>query len=608
MLRACLFFSLFLLASCTLAGQHLRSMPDSTLAPFYHGVASGDPLSDRVIIWTRLTLPTPDSIAVLSWRIATDTLLQDIVGSGTVTTGIDRDFTVKVDVTGLQPGAWYYYQFEYQGAKSLTGRTRTLPVGSVERIRLAVMSCSDYQNGYYHAYRDMAQRNELDLAIHLGDYIYEYAAASTLLDRLHEPPVEIITIADYRLRHSLYKLDPDLRALHQQLPVIAVWDDHETANNAWTNGAQNHQSATEGDWQTRKKAGKQVYMEWMPIRENAVAPDQIYRSFNFGDLLSLYMLDTRLEGRNEQLMANDPQINNADRTLVSEEQFAWLTDGIRADSARWVVLGQQVMMAPLLAFGVILNTDQWDGYPAQRKRLYDFLVDEDVDNAVVLTGDIHTSWANDLPLAGYVPATGDSSVAVEFVTTSVTSTNLSAPVSPAFIQGLNPHVKFVDLQGHGYFVLDLTVERAQAEYVFVSDIKSPDFTSEVGPVWATQHGSRRLSPGAVSVPPVYPPLAPTTPQAGTAVRNPFGIVQIVAAPNPFYAQVVLQFALQYSEKVQVVLVNSDGQPVIHRDLGRLQAGVHHVHFDGAALPTGIYYAIIRTVGGLESSKLIKIGR
>jgi alkaline phosphatase D len=608
MRRSFLFFLLFFAASCTVAGQHLRSMPDSTLAPFYHGVASGDPLADRVIIWTRLSLPTPDTQAVLNWRIATDTLLQELVGSGVVTTNADRDFTVKVDVTGLQPNTWYYYQFNYQGSKSLTGRTRTLPEGPVDRLRLAVMSCSDYQNGYYHAYRDMAQRNQLDLAIHLGDYIYEYGAASTLIDRLHEPAAEIITVADYRLRHSLYKLDPDLRALHQQLPVIAVWDDHETANNAWTDGAQNHQSATEGDWQTRKKAGKQVYMEWMPIRENAVAPDQIYRRFQFGDLMSLYMLDTRLEGRNVQLMANDPQINNPDRTLISQEQFTWLTDGIRADSARWVVLGQQVMMAPLQAFGVVLNTDQWDGYPAQRRRLYDFFEDEQVRNAVVLTGDIHTAWANDLPLDNYVPATGDSSAAVEFVTTSVTSTNLSAPVSPAFIQGLNPHVKFVDLQGHGYFVLDLTVARAQAEFVIVSDIKVPNFTSQAGPVWATLHGSRRLSPGLLSPPPVYPPLAPATPQVGTAVKNLSGIVQIVAAPNPFYEQVVLQFALQQAESVQITLVNSAGRAVINRDLGRLQAGVHHVHFDGTALPNGYYHSVIRTVGGLESSKLIKIGQ
>lgn len=597
---------LLMLSSLQLAGQQLRSMPDSTLAPFYHGVASGDPLADRVIIWTRLTLPTPDNQTLVSWRIATDTLFQDVVNSGSATTNMDRDFTVKVDVAGLQPNTWYYYQFDYQGVKSLTGRTRTLPVGPVDRIRMAVMSCSDYQNGYYHAYRDMARRNEVDLAVHLGDYIYEYGASSMLLDREHEPPTEIITVADYRLRHSLYKLDPDLRAMHQQLPFIAVWDDHETANNAWTDGAQNHQPATEGDWQTRKKAGKQVYMEWMPIREDAMATDEIYRRFGFGNLVSLYMLDTRLEGRDEQLGASDPQISDPDRTLISEDQFNWLTSGIKADTARWIVLGQQVMMAPLKAFGAVLNTDQWDGYPAQRQRLYDFFGQENVHNAVVLTGDIHTAWANDLPLADYAPATGDSSAGVEFVTTSITSSNASIPVGPTLIQLLNPHIKFVELQDHGYFVLDLTSDRAQAEYVFVSDIGALSYTAEVGPVWATLHGSRRLSPGTVSVPPVYPPLAPSAPQISTATRQPSGIVQIAAAPNPFYAQVVLQFALQHPDEVQASIVNSKGQVVMTRNLGRLKAGLHHLHFDGAALPAGVYNSVIRTLGGLESTTLIKI--
>lgn len=346
----------------------------------------------------------------------------------------------------------------------------------------------------------------MDVALHLGDYIYEYPAASGLLDRNHEPPYEIITVADYRLRHSLYKLDADLRLLHQQLPMIAVWDDHETANNSWTGGAQNHQPDTEGEWSDRKKAGKQAYIEWMPIRENAVANDEIYRKFNFGSLLSLYMLDTRLEGRNEQLAAANPAINAPDRTMISETQFEWLTENLKTDSARWIVLGQQVMMAPLLAFGQVLNTDQWDGYPAQRQRLYDFFKQNGNDNVVVLTGDIHTAWANDLPEAGYAPATGDNSAGVEFVATSISSSKFSVPGGPTLVQMLNPHVKFVELTRYGYFILDLDTQRAQADYVFVNDVKQPVYTVETGPSWATLHGSRRLVPATLA--PISAPRAP----------------------------------------------------------------------------------------------------
>lgn len=588
------------------AAQPARSMPDSTLAPFYHGVASGDPLTDRVILWTRLTLDAPADPVEVSWRIATDTLFQNTVRSGTAATHADRDYTVKVDADGLQPDTWYYYQFEHAGTRSLIGRTRTLPVGDLSRLRLGVVSCADYQNGYYHAYRDLAQRNTVDAVLHLGDYIYEYAANSTLLDRNHEPPYEIITVADYRLRHSLYKLDADLRLLHQQLPMIAVWDDHETANNSWTNGAQNHQPDTEGTWEDRKKAGKQVYTEWMPIRENSVADDEIYRKFAFGNLVSLYMLDTRLEGRDEQVPATSPALNDPDRTIISEEQFAWLTTHLEQDSARWVVLGQQVMMAPLTAFGQILNTDQWDGYPAQRQRLHDFFQQNNQDNVVVLTGDIHTAWANDLPGAGYVSTTGANSVGVEFVATSITSTKISVPGGPALVQSLNPHVKFVDLVQHGYFILDLSEEKAQADFVFVTDIKQPVFTSSVGPAWATQHGSRHLSAATVSVAPVYPPLAPLGTPTSTGTTAAAHIVNLVAAPNPFLEQVVLQFALRRADTVLVDLLDAHGRVVLHKDLSALPAGIHHAHFDGSRLPAGNYVAVVRTGSGVAASRLVKV--
>ncbi len=588
--------------------QDGRFMPDSTLAPFYHGVASGDPLSDRVILWTRLTLEEALPTIAVGWRVATDTLFQNVVRSGQVTTHPDRDYTVKVDVDGLLPNTWYYYQFEYNGARSLIGRTRTLPEGGIDRLRLAVVSCADYQDGYYHAYRDLALRNSVDAVIHLGDYIYEYEANSLLADRNHEPTYEVITLEDYRLRHSLYKLDKDLRLLHQQLPMIAVWDDHETANNAWKGGAQNHQPDTEGDWEARKRAGKRAYIEWMPIRENPVAAEEIYRKFTFGNLLSLYMLDTRLEGRSEQVPANSPEINNPDRTIISGQQFDWLMGHLRQDSARWIALGQQVMMAPLRVFGQIVNTDQWDGYPVQRQQLYDSLLFYQKNNLLVLTGDIHTAWANDLPLSNYHPDTGAGSVGVEFVATSITSDRLSIPGGAALVQSLNPHVKFVDLTRYGYFILDLTLERAQAEYVFIDNVKGPIYNVEVGPAWATVHRSRRLSPSVPSEPPAYPPLAPQgTGSVQTRLPAP-DLVHLVAAPNPFSQQVVLQFALRRSGRVSVEIRDAHGRLWLQQEWEHLPIGLHHAHFDTAQWPAGAYVVTLRAHGGQQSARLLRIGQ
>lgn len=596
------------ICTITLSAQSMRSMPDSALAPFFHGVASGDPLADRVILWTRLTLQDTTQSALVSWRIAADTGFTDIVNSGIVATGPERDYTVKVDADGLLPDTWYYYQFEHAGSRSLTGRTRTLPVGPASRIRFGVMSCADYQNGYYHAYRDLALRNTVDVAIHLGDYIYEYAANSGMIDRRHEPSYETITVTDYRLRHSLYKLDADLRLLHQQLPMIAVWDDHETANNAWTNGAENHQPATEGPWSDRKQSGKQAYFEWMPIRENSTAPGEIYRSFQFGSLLSLYMLDTRLEGRSAQLSADDPNLSSPDRTLISNVQFDWLAAQLVADSSLWIALGQQVMMAPLLAFGQVMNTDQWDGYPAQRARLYDLFQENNLNNVMVLTGDIHSAWANDLPQSGYSPISGANAAGVEFISNSITSRKPDAPGGALTIQALNPHVKFVNVTQHGYLVLDVDTIRAQSDFVFVSNIRQPAYTSSPGPSWATLRGTRRLTPSTTSPAPSYPPLAPALPQAPTAVGQPADLITLTAAPNPFSDQMVLQFALRQPQPIRAEVTDLKGRVILRQDFDMVDAGIQHVHFSASSLQPGTYIAVLRGQHGAVSARIIKVNR
>jgi len=329
---------------------------------FLHGVASGDPLSDRVILWTRVTPPAGDTRDIpVQWEVASDAAFTTLVAQGQATAAAGRDFTVKVDAAGLKAATGYYYRFRAYDATSPTGRTRTLPTGSVAQVKLAVFSCSNYPAGYFNVYADAARRSDVDVAVHLGDYLYEYgrdgyaSAQAAQLGRLVQPAGEILTLADYRQRYAQYRSDPDLQALHAALPMIAIWDDHEVANDSWTGGAENHQSATEGDYATRKAVAQQAYHEWLPTRN--AQPALIYRSFAFGDLLALHMLDTRHIGRDKQLdytqfmtpqgldaAAFTAALSNPTRQLLGTQQTQWLQQQLGASAATWQVLGQQVLM------------------------------------------------------------------------------------------------------------------------------------------------------------------------------------------------------------------------------------------------------------------------
>jgi len=441
---------------------------DSSLKPFFHGVASGDPLADRVIIWTRVT-PERDGDVLVRWSVATDPEFRNLVRSGSFTTNANRDYTVKVDVTGLEADRTYYYVFNALNTNSIMGRTKTLPSASanVQHVRLAIVSCSSLPHGFFNAYGRIADRNDLDAVLHLGDYIYEYNNAVTSyggatglqIGRVSQPANEIVTLADYRTRYSQYRLDPDLRRLHQQHPMIHVWDDHESANDSFVNGAENHQPATEGAWSVRKAVSKRVCYEWIPTRETS--DTSIYRRFTLGNLVDIFMLDTRLEGREAQVQGvfpNSPQasrdsINNPNRTMLGTRQFQWLTNGMRESRAQWKVLGNQVMFAPVTidsvnsalirqfaptlvpAVPLVLQTlqeafygDVWTNYPAERQKIVDFIRGNNINNVVIATGDFHTTFAFDATLnqrdtARYNPRTGQGSVAVEFMCPSISSAN-----------------------------------------------------------------------------------------------------------------------------------------------------------------------------------------
>src|SRR5688572_19921178 len=310
--------------------RSIDSLAQVTNPVFRHGIASGDPLADRVILWTRIT-PRTGGAQRAAWTMASDEKVTQIVARGEVETGAARDFTVKVDVTGLQPGSTYYYRFESGGERSAIGRTRTLPRANVSRVRLGVVSCSNLPQGFFNAYACLAARADLDAILHLGDYLYEYANTQygdgTRLGRIPAPDHEMVALGDYRDRHAQYKADPDSQAIHRQHPFICVWDDHEFTNNTWRDGADNHDPVEgEGDWRARRTAATQAYFEWMPIREDAqTRQEKIYRAFRFGNLATLLMLDTRVVGRDEQAAREDTAIiESARRQLLGAEQEQWL--------------------------------------------------------------------------------------------------------------------------------------------------------------------------------------------------------------------------------------------------------------------------------------------
>lgn len=487
-----------------------QERPDQTGALFQHGVASGDPLSDRVILWTRVT-PPPTRSAVgpieTTWQLAADDTLTQVVAGGSAAATPERDFTVKIDAAGLQPGRTYYYAFTAGGQRSPVGRTRTLPTGAIDRLRLAVVSCSNYPAGYFNAYRAIANRPDLDLVVHLGDYIYEFAEGvvygdSQSIGRVPMVPGEAVTLAEYRLRYATYRSDPDLREAHRHHPFVVVWDDHEIANNAWAGGAESH-TAKQGPWPARLAAAYRAYLEWLPIRELPGLDVRLYRSFRIGEMADLIVLDTRGLRDRQVATASAGELNDPSRTLLGAAQEAWLFDQLRASAAAatpWRLLGQQVLFSNLAPTGTPLSTDMWDGYPAARARVLDFLAREPVANVAVLTGDLHSSWALDVPRNPWAaPASpAAQSLAVELVTPAISSPPLFADASlrdrAPLLRKVAPHLRYLEGDSHGYILLDLTRERLQAEFYFVPTVMERTDRERRAATFVCENGSSRLTP------------------------------------------------------------------------------------------------------------------
>jgi alkaline phosphatase D len=356
-------------AAATVTGTALVGCggSDPTPAEYKYGVASGDPLVDRVMLWIHAKIPNSNANVPLTWQVSSSMAFDKIVVSGSVSSTSDTAFTAKVDATGLAAGNTYYYRFLDQfGTSSPVGTTRTLPAANATSVKFAVFSCTLYSAGYFNAY-NAAVKSGAQYAIHLGDYIYEYGsdpakfgnADAVTLGRVTAPANDIVSLDDYRTRYALYRSDPNLQALHAAMPWITVWDDHEFANNAWVDGAENHNSATQGNWSTRKAIAARVYHEWMPIRTpDATNLLKIYRRFDFGNIFTLHMVDTRIEGRDKQYdsygdadggigryVAALTSGSDANHHMMSATQQDWLTSGMAVSTATWQILGNQDIMA-----------------------------------------------------------------------------------------------------------------------------------------------------------------------------------------------------------------------------------------------------------------------
>lgn len=504
---------------------------------FAFGVASGDPTQTSIILWTRVNgmhISSQKKNTSVEWELSADNTFEKILQYGQIHTNAAQDFTVKVDVTGLQPGQTYYYRFRHQGIESEPGRTKTLPEGNLEQLGLAIASCSNYAYGFFNAYEVIAADPDIDFVLHLGDYIYEYgqdgwgAETGRQLNRNHFPAHEIVSLQDYRQRHGQYKSDLASRYMHAMHPLIPTWDDHESANNPWMHGAQNHQ-ANEGSWSDRKNASVQAYYEWMPVREpqKGLNRDQFWRHYSFGNLASLVTLETRHTGRSLQIDYSDHLAgiqSSADRqhfldkilgdprrTMLSSAMEAFYTDSMQQSLAAgqpWRLIGNQIPIAKthvpnlqnhlkrevskgydpvaeehaqferLGKLDLPIYLDTWDGYPAAREKFYNMNQKLGIQDLLVLTGDSHSFWANQLF------DSRNQSMGLELGTAGISSPGdfesygtQGAETFDRLLAQHNKEIVWTHCRHRGFIKLMLQPEQAQAHFIAVSSVMSEKYES-----------------------------------------------------------------------------------------------------------------------------------
>ena len=506
------FFIKLLGLTLSVFNTKLLSQDNNEKILFNHGVASGDPTQDRVVIWSKVTKDTNKEITAL-WQVSNKRDFSKIISSGTIKSHAHNDFTLKVDakIPVNFNAKEIYYRFIVNNVFSPIGTTKTLPISNPDKFNLAFCSCSNYPAGFFNAYREIALDEDIDLVLHLGDYLYEYGAGgygtedAKKLNRAVDPINEIVSLDDYRKRHALYKTDEDLQLLHSQKPMIPVWDDHEFANDSWKNGAENH-SYDEGYFSTRKANALKAYYEWMPIRESN-SKLKIWRKFEIGNLFQLFMLDTRSIYRDKQLNLDNYFKNGLfdkkqyikdlqkKRNLVGTEQFKWLDKNIN-NKFKWSIIGQQILLSPTVlpkifseldknsfpkylhkylkigGMNIPYNTDSWDGYPKERDKLLKIL--SKAQSSIVLTGDTHNSWISNL-------FTNNNFIGVEIAAPSISSPNsvdifksITKDIDKDFIKH-NKNLKWTNGTGKGFVKLAIDTNQIEAKFMYVSSIKSKQY-------------------------------------------------------------------------------------------------------------------------------------
>lgn len=513
--------------------EALSSRTQSVSGIFKCGIASGDPRSDSLVIWTHVSpIDMRQSSVAIDWSLSLNADMSEPVLTGQSMAKQANDWTFKAAPNGLKPGQTYYYQFTAEGDTSPIGQTRTLPQGDVDNLRLAIVSCANWQQGYFNVYDHISRQDGFDALIHLGDYLYEYGTdkandAMEKAGRLHQPPHEVLTLADYRIRHAQYRSDPNLQALTQKMPMIPIWDDHESSNDSWKDGAENHQDG-EGAWQDRKQAALRAYFEWMPVRppEAERPAAAFYRDYKWGNLLRLVAWETRLFARGEPILIEDhfqllqedggkerftrEVLNDPAREMLGKPQQDYVVETLKASKEQgeiWRMIANQVIvgklttpdLTPYVSEDVIVEIekqwppirefvgvskfrlpvypDSWDGYPLAREALYSALDDAGVNDVLVVTGDAHEYWANMLT------KDDGTTMGVELGTSSVSSETLKAFMGDTvkdyalLMTRANPDVRYYNAETSGYIDLTLTPNKGRARFMAIDRTDTTDYTA-----------------------------------------------------------------------------------------------------------------------------------
>ena len=521
------------LAACQPPNPQSHTSSSAIISGYFaHGIASGDPTDSSIILWTRISVDDASGPIDIIWQISEEPDFETLSTSGTISTSAARDWTVKVDASALKPGTSYYYRFKLGDTLSPIGRTKTLPKGAIDQARFAIVSCANWQEGYFNVYDHIARQDHFDALIHLGDYYYEYPARQTPASfaqkegRLHNPSHEIISLSDYRIRHAQYRSDPALQALSAKMPIITIWDDHETSNDSWRMGAENHQE-NEGDWEARKQAALRAYYEWLPIRDPKAGrtPEAIFRHYNYGDLLSLITVESRLVARDEPLVIDDyfdmiredsgtqrfdKILNDPNREMLGQVQTDFIMDTLKASKESgqvWRMLANQVIIGRVTSpdltphvqedalasmekawdgvrdfvefsqYNLPTYTDSWDGYPVARNKFYARAKSEGIRDLLFVTGDSHEFWVNDL-----TDGAGEK-MGVEFGTTSVSSHTLADYMGPAaedyalLMTQHNQDVRYYNPMRSGYIDLTLGRSKGTARLIQVDTVKSRTYNA-----------------------------------------------------------------------------------------------------------------------------------